>query len=156
MPQQIALAHKADQRHAERADQNAAPKAENRHCREGKIGTQHIERRMGEVQNAHHAKDERETGADHEEQEPVDHPVQQRDNNSIHIFKLRERSSWASPTMPSRVRSGQGRTILHSALTGTEVSSALSSLTGWKPMSVPSSLCLASFNTMETTSGSCS
>src|SRR3546814_9546316 len=45
---------------------------------------QHVERRVGEVQHAHHPEDQRQAGRDHEQQQAVDHAVEQRNDQGLH------------------------------------------------------------------------
>ena len=46
---------------------------------ERQIGAQHEDARVREVEHAHHAEDEREPARQHEQQQPVDDAVQQRE-----------------------------------------------------------------------------
>src|SRR5205085_3346239 len=51
-------------------------------------GAQHVGAGMGEVENAHHAENEREPARQHEQQHAVDEPVQKGDDKDFHCSGL--------------------------------------------------------------------
>jgi hypothetical protein len=49
------------------------------------VGTQHVEAGVRKIEHAHHAEDQRQARAEHEEQQPVAQPVQHRDDEKFHV-----------------------------------------------------------------------
>ena len=66
----------------------------------GKIGAQHIHGCMGEVQNIHHAEDQRETRRNEKKKPGIGQSVEKEDGNIAHLFTPLFR-------LPSRTRVSQ-------------------------------------------------
>src|SRR4030095_7404995 len=137
--------------HADRADdkgrdEERGPETKRALQRIGEIRTQHVERRVGEIEDPHHSEDERETRGDHEEKQAIDDAVEQRDDEGVHGLP-------SDDVRDARARQS-GRCILQLACGGVAASVAENTFTGLKPMSVSSTLNFASLDTVDTTIGS--
>ncbi len=75
--QEEALHRHAGQPDQDRRDHDGRPEADGALQRVGKVGAQHVERRVGKVEHAHHAEDEGQASGDHEQQQAVDGAVKQ-------------------------------------------------------------------------------
>ena len=72
------LDRRADRATQHRRDDQSRPEADPLVDLIGKVGAQHVNAGMGEVQHTHHAEDQRETARQHEQQHAVDETIQQR------------------------------------------------------------------------------
>ena len=75
-PQAVTLEQRTQCPHAQGRQQERGPETHQLGDAVGEIGAQHVEAGMGEVEHAHHAENQRETGAQHEQQQPVADAVQ--------------------------------------------------------------------------------
>ena len=76
--------------HQQGRDDQGGPETDQAGQRVAEIGPDHVEAGMGKVEHAHHGKNEREAGAEHEQQQPIAHPIEHGDEEKLH----REQPSW--------------------------------------------------------------
>ena len=74
--------------------------------RVGDVGAEHVEAGVREVQHAHHAEDERQPRAQHEQQQPVAQAVEHRDGEELHRPRECRARGAENERGPSRSRSG--------------------------------------------------
>jgi hypothetical protein len=130
--QAVALDHGADGADQQRRNQQAGPEADPSADLVGEVGAQHVEAGVGEIEDAHHAEDQRQAAGQHEQQQAVGDAVQQRDDDEFHcilkggycrrLIRVRVIPGWWSSAAsrsiasPARGRSGGGGP--HMALPG--------------------------------------
>ena len=97
-PQEKALDQSADDKQNHRTDQQGQPELSRgmHHDGIGKIGAQHVHGRMGEVQNVHHAEDQRESRGNEKKKPGIGQSVEKEDGNITHVstplFRLPSRT----------------------------------------------------------------
>src|SRR5471030_2211235 len=79
----IALDQRPDETGENRRQDQPRPETDELANLKSEEGAEHIEARMREVQNAHHAEDEREPARDEKEQHAVEHAVQGRNEDEL-------------------------------------------------------------------------
>src|SRR5580700_8019452 len=75
---------RAEQPAQDRSDHQSGEKPENLTHLECKISSDHVNARMSEVEDAHHAEDQRQPTCEHEQQHAVYKTVHQRDDDGLH------------------------------------------------------------------------
>src|SRR5271163_987746 len=168
-PQSKALDERAQRADEQRGDEEPRPEPDMPGNFEAEISAEHIEAGMSEVQNAHHAEDQREAARHHEQQHAVQHAIQGREGYELEHFgsapgNLQKqapssRAKRSDPDLGSPTRlsldcfavarndgrapapSPHGRSILQ--VVGRTVSLALTTPTLFHPQPVPSSSNLA-------------
>ena len=82
--QRVFFKQRSQHPHHQRGHHQRGP--ETHHLRDGvgQVGPQHVERGVREIEHAHHAENERQPGAEHEQQQPVADPVQQGYGKKFH------------------------------------------------------------------------
>ena len=91
--QRETLERRAHRPHEQRRGHERRPEAHDAGERVGDVGAQHVEARVGEVEHTHHAEDQREAGAEQEQQQPGAEPVQDVDDKLVHGASLRSAPS---------------------------------------------------------------
>ncbi len=86
-PQRIALEGGAQCAHDQRREEERGPEAHYAGDRIGEVGAEHVEAGVREIEHAHHAEDQRQPGAQHEQQEPVAHAVEQGDDEKLEVHR---------------------------------------------------------------------
>ena len=150
-PQAVALDERPDHADHQRRQDEAGPEADAAADLEAEIGPEHVEARVGEIEHAHHAEDQRKAARHHEKQHAVEHAVQRRECDELQHRSLAVgASARATPRLcvdggegtPASPRDfGQGRSILQ--VVGRMVSFAWTTPTFLQPHPVPSSSNLA-------------
>ena len=79
-----ALEQRAERADHEGRDDQARPEADEARDRVGDVAAQHVEAGVRKVEHAHHAEDERQPRAQHEEQQPVAQAVEHRNGEELH------------------------------------------------------------------------
>ncbi len=139
-PQAVALDQRADNADDQRREDEPRPEADPPADLEAEIGAEHVEARVGEVEHAHHAEDQRQAARHHEQQHAVEHAVEGREGDKLkHPSPAWRRSAAGGRPPRSAV---YGRSILQ--VVGRTVSLALTSPTVFQPQPVASSSNLAS------------
>ena len=82
-PEAEALDERANHADHQRRQDEPGPEADAAAQLEAEIGAEHVEARMGEIEHAHHAEDQRQAARHHEEQHAVEHAVQRREGDEL-------------------------------------------------------------------------
>ena len=101
--QAVALDRRADQAARERRQDQRGPEADPAPELERAIRAEHEDARVGEIEHAHHAEDQREAARQHEQQQAVHDAVQQRNRRELE-HSLRQ---WRRPLLPRRNAAAQ-------------------------------------------------
>ena len=81
--QPVALDKRADRADHQRRQNEPGPESDATADLEAEIGAEHVEARVGEIEHAHHAEDQRQAARHHEEQHAVEHAVQRREGDEL-------------------------------------------------------------------------
>jgi len=87
LAQAKALEGRAHGKHQQRRHQQRPPKAYDLRCAVGDVGADHVEGGVREIEHAHHAEDQRQAGAEHEQQQAVAEAVEHRDGEGFQIHR---------------------------------------------------------------------
>src|SRR5690606_27850246 len=141
--QPVALDGGADQAAKDRRDHERRPESDPAADLVGEVRPEHENARVREIEHAHHAPDEREPAREHEQEQPVDYAVEERDQRQLEhgtLFPVAARAR--RRPLPSRqgARGGcerqLGRSILQTV--GSRVASASILTSVMKPTPVSS------------------
>jgi hypothetical protein len=89
LAQAKALEGRADHKHQQRRHQQRPPEAYDLRGAVGDVGPNHVEGRVREIEHAHHAEDQRQARAQHEQQQAVAEAVEQGDGEKFQIHQYR-------------------------------------------------------------------
>jgi hypothetical protein len=84
-PQSEALGQCSEHAHEQGRQEQGGPETGMQPGLVGEIGAEHVEACMREVEHAHHAEDQRQSGREHEQQQSVGQAVQQGDEEELHV-----------------------------------------------------------------------
>ena len=97
----VALDERAAEPDDDRGEDERRPEADVAADLEAEEGAQHVEARMGEVEDAHHREDEREAAGHEEEQHPVEDAVQRGDDDELgHAVRGPSTGARPAPSLP--------------------------------------------------------
>ena len=108
-PQSEALDERAERADEQRRDDEPRPETDVPRDFEAEISAEHIKAGMGEVQNAHHAEDQRQAARHHEQQHAVQHAVQGREGYELEHFDSAPGTSETSAVIASKAKRSRRR-----------------------------------------------